>query len=223
MRSDQVEQDLVADVAEPGRGLEQHVAADGEEAAHRVRQAGLHDRRGEGGGEAADLQPVSRPSRRSSRCRHSACRSPARGRHRRWPDRDRAGSVSSCCRSASITAMIGVVEARAPSTTAEDSPRRPMRRIMRTRRSAWAMRVRSSGVPSVEPSSTKIASHSIPASATPSRSSSGSTLPTSLSVGMTTLSSSGASRASTCADDILLEHEERALPRFGRAPCRISG
>ena len=46
--------------------------------------------------------------------------------------------VSSCCRSASITAANGALDARMPSMQAPERPRRPIRRMQRTRQSCRA-------------------------------------------------------------------------------------
>ena len=75
----------------------------------------------------------------------------------------RGRRVSSCCRSPSITAMNGAEEASAPSITAEARPRRPMRRMQRTRGSRLAMRRASAAVPSGLSSSTNTTSQAMPA------------------------------------------------------------
>ena len=92
-----------------------------------------------------------------------------------------AGSrVSSCCKSPSITATYRADEASAPSITAEESPRRPIRRMHRTRPSEAARRCTSEAVPSGLESSTKITSQAIPASAASSAATSGATFARSL-------------------------------------------
>jgi hypothetical protein len=96
--------------------------------------------------------------------------------------------VSSCCKSASITATIGAEVARMPSTQALDSPRRPMRCKARTCGSRCAMARTTSAVPSRESSSTNTTSQSRPASTRCSRSTSTGTLALSFSVGTTTAS-----------------------------------
>ena len=77
--------------------------------------------------------------------------------------------ASSCCRSPSITATTGAELDSAPSITAEDSPRRPTRRMHRTRSSEAAIARTAAAVPSGLSSSTNTASHATPASAASSR------------------------------------------------------
>ena len=72
-----------------------------------------------------------------------------------------------------------------PSMQAPASPRRPTRRMQRTRLSLLPISFTASAVPSGELSSTKIASQAMPASAWSSRRTSSATLPHSLKVGMT--------------------------------------
>ena len=88
--------------------------------------------------------------------------------------------VSSCCRSPSITATYCAEDESAPSITAEARPRRPMRRMQRTRGSVWAMRRTSAAVPSGLLSSTYTTSQAMPYRAASSLAISGATLGRSL-------------------------------------------
>ena len=103
--------------------------------------------------------------------------------------------VSSCCRSASMTATKGAEDDRMPSMQAPESPLRPMRRMTRTRGSVAARPRATSVVPSGELSSTTIASQATPASALSSSSIRGGMFLASLKLGSTTLNSA------TCAPD----------------------
>ena len=103
--------------------------------------------------------------------------------------------VSSCCRSASMTARNGASVASMPSMQADERPRRPIRRITRTRGMVLCRPSRSSAVPSCELSSTNTTSQAIPASASPSPASSGAMLSRSFRVGTITASCGGASAA----------------------------
>jgi len=80
----------------------------------------------------------------------------------------------------------GALEARMPSMQAPDRPRRPIRRMQRTRESCRARPRTTSQVPSGELSSTKMTSQAFPASAASSRRNSVVTLSRSLKVGTTT-------------------------------------
>ena len=114
----------------------------------------------------------------------------------------RGRMVSSCCRSASMTATNGASVASMPSMQADERPRRPIRRITRTRGMVLCRPSRSSAVPSCESSSTNTTSQAIPASASPSPASSGAMLSLSFRVGTITASCGGASaalRAGACA------------------------
>ena len=98
-------------------------------------------------------------------------------------------SVSSCCRSASITARYGAELASIPSMHAEASPRLPMRWMQRTRRSCWARSRTRSSEPSKASSTTMIVSQSSPSSAWSSARSSAGMLSRSRNAGTTTESS----------------------------------
>src|SRR6267143_4306481 len=98
-------------------------------------------------------------------------------------------SVSSCCRSASITATYGAELASIPSMHAEARPRLPMRWRQRTRRSCWARSRTRSSEPSKASSTTMIVSQSSPSSAWSSARSSAGMLSRSRNAGTTTLSS----------------------------------
>ena len=78
-----------------------------------------------------------------------------------------------------------------PSIQAEASPRRPIRRMIRTRRSTRAIDAAISDVPSGKSSSTNTISHPIPARLRATRSTNRSTFGASLKVGATTESSIG--------------------------------
>ena len=120
--------------------------------------------------------------------------------------------VSSCCRSASITATTGAEEASMPSMQAPARPRRLTRRRQRTRESSRAISLARRAVPSGELSSTTIISQATPASAASTRPISSRKLALSLNVGITRVSStkadafgrtffSGATSASCIAPD----------------------
>src|SRR6267378_3376215 len=98
-------------------------------------------------------------------------------------------SVSSCCRSASITARYGAELASIPSMHAEARPRLPMRWRQRTRRSCWARSRTRSSEPSKASSTTMIVSQSSPVSACSSACSSAGMLSRSRNAGTTTDSS----------------------------------
>src|SRR4029453_10077303 len=130
---------------------------------------------------------------------------------------------SSCCRSASITAITGVVEARAPSTTADDSPRRPIRRVILTRRAAWGSRGKKS-----RGAVRRAVIYKNPFPLDPSQGDAQLFQQRLDIAGLIKRRNHDAKLQRRLADfdlcrDILLEHEKEALPRFGRAPCRISG
>ncbi len=97
--------------------------------------------------------------------------------------------ASSCCRSASITATNGALLASIPSTQAPARPRRPTRRMQRTRASCSPSVFATAAVPSGESSSTKMISHAKPASVRATRSTTIGTFARSLNVGTTTVSS----------------------------------
>ena len=100
---------------------------------------------------------------------------------------------------------------------AELSPRRPTRRMQRTRRSSLPRSRRCSAVPSAESSSTNTASQSTPASSRSSRSIRGPTLSRSLSVG-TTIASAGPA-ADGVRGDASGEASSRSRPSNVRAPA----
>ena len=131
-----------------------------------------------------------------SRPRQSACRS-RDPRPARSSQACAAAGVSSCCRSASITAIAAAEEASMPSMHAPASPRRPMRRRQRTRASVRAISRTADAVPSGLLSSTKMISHRLPARASATRVTTSATFSASLKVG-TTIESSGTLARSTC-------------------------
>ena len=131
----------------------------------------------------------------------------------------RGSSVSSCCRSPSITATTGAAVAHIPSMHADDSPRRPIRWITRTRGSSRAELARGIGgaVGAVVVDEDRFPAAprqrrvelARPASAT---------LPRSLKVGMTTASSSSA--RVTSAREHRVAHRARSTASPPRSAVR---
>src|SRR5712664_1013897 len=98
-------------------------------------------------------------------------------------------NVSSCCRSASITARYGAELASIPSMHAEARPRLPIRWTQRTRGSRCARSRTRSSLPSKASSTTTMVSQSSPASACSSACSSAGMFARSRNAGTTTESS----------------------------------
>src|SRR5262245_14766865 len=85
-----------------------------------------------------------------------------------------------------------------PSIVAPARPRRPIRRMHRTRGLLTPILLARAAVPSGESSSTNMTSHSMPGSATASRSTRIGMLALSLNVGTTTVSSGSGKAAAVC-------------------------
>ena len=109
------------------------LAADHEEAAHRIADRRSRQQAEEPGAEFAELLARRRQAARRASGRRRACRSPVRPAPATSAAYICGRIVSSCCRSPSITATKSALEASQPSITAPARPSRLTRRMQRRR------------------------------------------------------------------------------------------
>ena len=152
-----------------------------EEAAHRIGEPHRQEElRQPDAAIRQHVAPAAGQARRHRRPRRGGCRRRGRtGRSAAPPACPAAWSRRAAGRRRSPR-RTAAEEDSAPSITAEARPRRPMRRMQRTRGSVWAMRRTSAAVPSGLLSSTYTTSQAMPCSAASSLAISGATFGRSL-------------------------------------------